>query len=289
GLHGPCPSVDTACSSSLVAAHLACQSLRSGECDLALAGGASLILAPDTSIYFCQVRALSPDGRSCAFDASSNGYVRGEGVGMVALMRLSDARAAGHPVLALIRGSAVNHDGRSNGLTAPNGLAQQRVIREALADAGLEPGDVDYVEAHGTSTPLGDPIELGALGEVLARGRPREKPLWVGSVKTNLGHLEAAAGIAGLIKTVLALQRGRIPRHLHFARPNPAFAWAEFPLEVPRMAMWWPEKEGPRRAGVSSFGLSGTNAHVVLEQAPPQDATPPPRAPADTLLVISAR
>jgi acyl transferase domain-containing protein/acyl-CoA synthetase (AMP-forming)/AMP-acid ligase II len=289
GLHGPCLAVDTACSSSLVALHLACQSLRIGECELALAGGASLILAPDASIYFSQIRALSPDGRSCAFDAGANGYVRSEGVGMVALMRLSDARAAGHPVLAVVRGTAVNHDGRSNGLTAPNGLAQQRVIREALADAGVAAPDIDYVEAHGTSTPLGDPIELGALGEALARGRPREKPLWVGSVKTNLGHLEAAAGVAGLIKTVLALQRGRIPRHLHFARPNPAFAWAEFPLEVPRMAMWWPEREGPRRAGVSSFGLSGTNAHVVLEQAPPPDATPPPRAPADTLLVISAR
>ena len=288
GLHGPCLSVDTACSSSLVAAHLACQSLRSGECDLALAGGASLILAPDTSIYFCQVRALSPDGRSCAFDASSNGYVRGEGVGMVALMRLSDARAAGHPVLALIRGSAVNHDGRSNGLTAPNGLAQQRVIREALADAGLEPGDVDYVEAHGTSTPLGDPIELTALGEALARGRSRERPLWVGSVKTNMGHLEAAAGVAGMIKTALALQRGRIPRHLHFARPNPAFAWADVPLDVPRAAMAWPETQRPRRAGVSSFGLSGTNAHVILEQAPPE-APSPGRAPAASLLVLSAR
>ncbi|HZN91893.1 MAG TPA: type I polyketide synthase, partial [Myxococcales bacterium] len=262
---------------------------RNAECDLALAGGVSVILAPETNVILSRAGMMARDGRCKTFDASADGYVRGEGCGMVVLRRLSDAVRDGNRVLAVIRGTAVNQDGRSNGLTAPNGLAQQRVIRLALADAGLSPGEIDYVEAHGTGTPLGDPIELGALGEALARGRGKDRPLWVGSVKTNVGHLEASAGVAGMIKAALSLQRGRIPRHLHFARPTPGFQWSEVALDVPREGMPWPETGHPRRAGVSSFGFSGTNAHLVLEQAPEAPAAPAgARAPAN-LLLLSAK
>jgi len=273
GLHGPCFPVDTACSSALVAVHLACQSLRAGECDLALAGGVNLILSPERMVYFSKLRAMAPDGRCKTFDAQADGYVRGEGCGIVVLKRLSQAQRDGDPIWAVVRGSAVNHDGRSNGLTAPNGQAQAAVIRAALEQAAVAPAAIGYVEAHGTGTALGDPIEVQALAEVLGDGRPADQPLLVGSVKTNLGHLEAAAGMAGLIKTVLALQHQTIPAHLHFQTPSPHIPWAAIPVTVPTQNTPWPAA-GARLAGVSAFGLSGTNAHVVLEAAPaPTGAT----------------
>lgn len=271
GLTGPSVALDTACSSALVALHLACQSLRLGECDLALAGGVNLILRPELHINFCKARMLAPDGRCKTFDASANGYGRGEGCGCVALKRLSDAVAAGDRVLAQVRGSAVNHDGPSGGLTVPNAPSQERVIRRALAAAGIDPGQIDYIEAHGTGTSLGDPIEMGALGKVFGPGRGTDRPLVVGSVKTNVGHLEAAAGMASLIKVVLALQHAEIPPHLHFAEPSPHIDWDAFPVEIPVAAQSWPALRDSRLAGVSSFGFSGTNCHVVLESAPQGD------------------
>ncbi|MCP5425306.1 MAG: SDR family NAD(P)-dependent oxidoreductase [Gammaproteobacteria bacterium] len=264
GLKGPSLTVDTACSSSLVAVHLACQSLRGGECEMALAGGVNLILSPQNSIALAQAGMLAPDGRCKAFAASADGYVRAEGGGVVVLKRLSDALAAGDLVLAVIKGSAVNQDGRSSGLTVPNGPSQQAVIRAALANAELNPEQIAYVEAHGTGTALGDPLEAQALGEVF--GANRSASLWLGSVKTNLGHLESAAGIAGLIKVVLALAQGEIPPSLHCAQPSPRIDWSRSPLRVPSVKQPWPP--GPRAAGVSSFGFSGANAHVVLAQAP---------------------
>ncbi len=264
GLQGPCIGLDTACSSSLVAIHLACQSLRSGESNLALAGGVNLVLSPMSTIGRCQMHALAVDGRCKTFDASADGYGQGEGCGVVVLKRLSDARADGDRVLAVIRGSAVNHDGPSSGLTAPNGLAQEQVIRRALDNARLDPADVSYIEAHGTGTSLGDPIEVNALGSVF---RNRTRPLLIGSVKSNIGHSEAAAGIACLIKTVLAIYHREIPPHLNFHTPNPYIAWNELPVRVVTERTAWPE--GKRIAGVSSFGLSGTNAHVVVEEAAP--------------------
>jgi acyl transferase domain-containing protein/acyl carrier protein len=264
GLQGPCIHVDTACSSSLVAVHLACQSLRGGESNLALAGGVNLVLSPMTPIWRCGLRALSPDGRCKTFDAAADGYGQGEGCGIVVLKRLSDAQADGDRVLALIRGSAVNHDGPSSGLTAPNGLAQEKLIRRALDNAKIDPGAVSYIEAHGTGTSLGDPIEVNALGAVF-RDRPR--PLLIGSVKSNIGHAEAAAGIACLIKTVLAVYYREIPPSLHFHNPNPYIPWEELPVRVVTERTAWPE--GKRIAGVSSFGLSGTNAHVVVEEVAP--------------------
>lgn len=271
GLEGPALSVDTACSSSLVAIHLACQSLRSGESDLALAGGVNLILSPELTINFCQAGMLSRDGRCKTFDASADGYVRSEGCGMVVLKRLSDAQRDGDRMLAVIRGSAVNQDGRSSGLTAPSGSAQEAVIRDALANAGLSSADIGYVEAHGTGTSLGDPIEMQALGAVFS-GEARERPLVVGSAKTNLGHLEAAAGVVGLIKTVVALRDGEIPPHLHFTTPSPRIPWDDLPVEVPLGRSPFHPVGGVRRAGVSSFGFSGTNAHVILEEAPEPEA-----------------
>jgi len=267
GAQGPSITVDTACSSSLVAVHLACQSLRSGESRMALVGGVNLILSPENTITFSKSAMLSPDGRCKTFDAAADGFVQGEGCGVVVLKRLSDALAHGDRVLALIRGSAVNQDGPSSGLTAPNGPAQEAVIREALANGGVAPSEVGYVEAHGTGTSLGDPIEVRALGAVLGRDRSKDRPLFVGAVKTNIGHLEGAAGLAGLIKVVLALQHGQIPAHLHFQRPSPHIPWDELPLRVPTRLTPWPDSNR-RIAGVSSFGFSGTNAHVVLEQAP---------------------
>jgi acyl transferase domain-containing protein/SAM-dependent methyltransferase len=268
GWHGPSIAIDTACSSSLVALHLACQGLRLRECDLALAGGVNLILTPELSICFSSARMMSPDGRCKTFDDAANGYVRGEGCGVVVLRRLSDALADGDRILALVRGSAVNQDGRSGGLTAPSGPAQQAVIRAALQTAGVAPHEIGYLEAHGTGTPLGDPIEIGAIGSVFSAGRDRSRPLAVGSVKTNIGHLEAAAGIAGVVKVVLALQRGTIPPNLHFQTGNPLIDWAGLPITVPVKTMPWPLEDGRRLAGVSSFGFSGCNAHVILEQAP---------------------
>ncbi|MDF0529305.1 beta-ketoacyl synthase N-terminal-like domain-containing protein, partial [Tsukamurella sp. 8J] len=267
-LRGPSVTVDTACSSSLVAVHMAVRSLRSGETDLALAGGVNLLLSPAVTRSFDALGAMSPTGRCHAFDAAADGYVRGEGAGVVVLKRLSDAVRDGDRVLAVIRGSAVNQDGRSNGLLAPNPAAQMAVLRDAYADAGIAPRDVDLVEAHGTGTLLGDPIEARALGTVLGRGRRAEAPLLLSAVKTQLGHLEAAAGIAGLIKAVLAIRSGEIPANPGFSQPNPHIPFAEHRLRVVAEPTPWPESGRARRAGVSAFGFGGTNAHVVLEQAP---------------------
>jgi acyl transferase domain-containing protein len=269
GLQGPSIAIDTACSSSLVTIHTACQSLRSGECHLALAGGVNLMLSPEAPIVLSRMRALAADGRCKTFDAAADGYGRGEGCGMVVLKRLSDAVADGDNILALIRGSAVNHDGRSSGLTVPNGLVQQKLIHAALANAKLDPNLVSYVEVHGTGTALGDPIEVEALASALCKGRSPKQPLMIGSVKTNIGHLEAAAGVAGLIKVVLAIQHREIPAHLHLKNPNPSISWEDLPIAIAtEQTPWSPAGGQPRLAGVSSFGMSGTNAHVLLEEAP---------------------
>lgn len=270
GLQGPSFVLDTACSSSLVAVHVACQSLKSGECDMVLAGGVSLILNPEPTIGLSKAGMLSPDGRCRSFDADANGFVRGEGCGVIVLKRLSDAEANGDNILAIIRGSAVNQDGRSSGITVPNGPAQEALIRQALEKSRVKPADVDYVETHGTATKLGDPIEVRALGTVLSQDRLMQNPVRIGSVKTNFGHLEMCAGIAGFIKVVLALQHEEIPPHLHLNRLNPYIEWDRFPVIVPTRNTPWPVGERRRIAGVSSFGFSGTNAHVILEEAPPQ-------------------
>jgi len=285
GTCGPSLAVDTACSSALVAVHLACQSLRNEECSVALAGGVNLMLVPEISISFSRSRMLSPDGRCKAFDASANGYVRGEGCGVVVLKRLSDALGDEDRILAVIRGSAVNQDGPSSGLTVPNGPSQQKVILRALELGGIRPDEVSYIEAHGTGTSLGDPIEMGALGAVFGE---RREPLWVGSVKTNIGHLEAAAGIAGLIKVVLALQHEEIPAHLHFREPSSRIPWDRLPIRIPTEPTAWRRDGGRRVAGVSSFGFSGTNAHVVLEEAPRRDRVSKPERPY-YLLPLSAK
>lgn len=287
GFQGPCVSMDTACSSSLVAVHMACQSLRTGESDLALAGGVNVVLLPDAMVLFSKWGMMAPDGACKTFDADADGFVRAEGCAVIALKRLADAQAAGDPILAVIRGSAVNSDGRSSGLTVPNGPAQQAVIRKALDSAALSPADIDYVEAHGTGTPLGDPIEVEALGAVMGEGRPAERPLAIGSIKTNLGHTEAASGLAGLLKVVMSLKHEAIPPHLHFKTPNPGIPWDRFPLEVPTSLKPWPRGPRVRRAGVSSFGFSGTNAHVVLEEAPLQPA--PPAAVGPFVVPLAAR
>ncbi len=287
GLTGPNVSLDTSCSSSLLAVHLACQSLRSGEIDMALAGGVNLMLAPEASIGFCQMRALSVSGRTRTFDADADGYVRGEGCGVVVLKRLSDAMASRDNVIAVISGSATNHDGASNGLTAPNGRAQEAVIRQALRNADLAPGHVQYVEAHGTGTPLGDPIEAVALANAMQR-EPEDAPLYVASVKANIGHLEGAAGIAGFMKAALALQRREIPPQLHFSTPNPKIPWERSNIVIPEEVVPWPDGEGGRNAGVSSFGMSGTNVHIVLSEAvEPKHALPEP--PRHELIVLSAK
>jgi acyl transferase domain-containing protein/acyl carrier protein len=264
GLRGPSFPVDTACSSSLVAAHLAVQSLRSGECRLALVGGVNLILTPETTVTLTKAHMLAPDGRCKAFDSRADGFSRGEGGGVIVLKRLSNALADGDHILALIRGSAINQDGRSNGLTAPNGPSQEAVIRAALANGKLLPEQISYVETHGTGTSLGDPIEAQALAAAL--GENRGEPLMMGSVKTNIGHLESAAGIAGLIKTVLMIQHGVIPPHLHLQKLNPHIPWDELPLTIPTRRISWQASE--KFAGISSFGFSGTNAHIVLSSPP---------------------
>ncbi|MDT0346920.1 type I polyketide synthase [Streptomyces litchfieldiae] len=274
GLNGPSLSLNTACSSSLVAVHLARQSLLSGESDAALVGGVNLLLSPELTVFMCKAGAMAPDGRCKVFDTAANGIVRGDGCAVLVLKRLGDALADGDDVLAVIRGSAVNHDGHSAGLTVPSATAQQRLLTDALAAARIEPHEVGYVEAHGTGTPLGDPIEVWALGDVLGRGRSAQQPLVIGSVKTNLGHTDAAAGITGLLKAALVVRHGRIPPHLHLRQPNPNIEWDRWPLRVPTEGpLDWPgPADRPRIAGVSAFGLSGTNAHVLVES--------PPRSPA---------
>lgn len=274
GLRGPSIAVNTACSSSLVAIHYARRSLQLGECDIAIVGGVNLILSPMSTVAMSKFGAMAPDGRSKAFDARANGYVRGEGAGIVIMKRLSQALADGDPIHCIIRGSAINNDGASNGLTAPSPRAQALVLEQAYRDAGIEPHEVQFVETHGTGTLLGDPIEAGALGAVLGANRPADRPLILGAVKTNIGHLEAAAGIAGLIKAALALEHGVIPANLHFREPNPHIAFDTLHLRVPTQCEPWPQTSGRALAGVSSFGFGGTNCHVVLEAPRPAARLP---------------
>lgn len=290
GWQGPSLAIDTACSSSLVAVHLAINSLRRHECEMALAGGVNVMLRPETTVNFCRARMLAPDGRCKTFDAAADGYSRGEGAGVVILKRLSRARADGDRVLAVLLGSSVNQDGRTGGLTVPNGAAQQALLREALANAGVPPVDVQYVEAHGTGTALGDPIEVHSLRAVLAAGRQSSHPLVIGSVKTNVGHLEGAAGIAGLTKAVLAVHHREIPQHLHFRQLNPQIDVQGAPIQIASERRPWPSASR-RVAGVSSFGFSGTNAHVVLAEAPDaqDDSGIAPIVGGSELFVLSAR
>ncbi|WP_264051091.1 type I polyketide synthase, partial [Mycobacterium parmense] len=283
GLEGPAVAVDTACSSSLVAVHQACQALHSGDCDMALAGGVNVLLSPVTIIAASRARMLSPVGRCKTFDASADGYVRSEGCGILVLKRLSDAERDGDRVCAVIPASAVNQDGASSGLTVPNGGAQQRLIATALARAGLAGPDVDYLEAHGTGTPLGDPIEVQAAGAVYGADRDAGRPLLMGSVKTNIGHLEAASGVAGLIKVVLSLQHEMLPQSLHFEKPSPHIPWDALPVRVVDKATPWQANGKPRRAGISSFGFTGTNAHVLIEEAPAPSPNPDEYSTGDIL------
>ncbi|HXO57580.1 MAG TPA: type I polyketide synthase, partial [Mycobacterium sp.] len=281
GLEGPAMAVDTACSASLVAVHQACQALHSGDCDMALAGGVNVLVSPASIVATSRARMLSADGRCKTFDAAANGYARSEGCGILVLKRLSDAERDGDPICAVITGSSVNQDGASSGLTVPNGGAQQRLIAATLARAGVEGRDVDYLEAHGTGTSLGDPIEVQAAAAAYGIGRDPIRPLLIGSAKTNIGHLESAAGIAGLIKVVLSLQHEVLPQNLHFVNPSPHIPWDSLAVRVVDKAIPWQANGKPRRAGTSSFGFSGTNAHVLIEEAPPKSIVAEDVSPSD--------
>ena len=288
GLQGPAIAVETACSSSLVSLHLACQSLSKKECDMAIAGGVGLLLSPDMFVALCKLKALSPDGRCKSFDARGDGYGRGEGCGVIVLKRLADAQQSKDNILAVILGSAINHDGHSSGLTVPNGLAQQSVIREALRQAEVAPEQVSYIEAHGTGTSLGDPIEIQAITEVFAEDRSCARPLLIGSAKANIGHLEAASGIAGVIKVVLSIQNKMIPPHPNLKEVNPRIHLDRIPAVIPTTPTVWSPDNGRLIAGVSSFGFSGTNAHVIIAQPPDLPHTPVVDRPLN-ILTLSAK